>query len=161
MKTDRFSYSVKFITSFKFFIWDLNLYDQQYAHQPIIFRSGANPGFHEAIGDTMALSVGTPKHLNKGENFLTVRSPSEIGRTIFINGYFKLAFCLIGMKVWNLKNLTLIFWCKWLLIKSPSYPLGIWWTNTDGWFSEKMFKKMSTRTFGIGFDLKFRFDWYF
>jgi len=40
-------------------------YFQQYAHQPIIFRSGANPGFHEAIGDTMALSVGTPKHLNK------------------------------------------------------------------------------------------------
>jgi len=40
-------------------------YFQQYAHQPIIFRSGANPGFHEAIGDTMALSVNTPKHLNK------------------------------------------------------------------------------------------------
>lgn len=30
-------------------------YYQQYAHQPIIFRSGANPGFHEAIGDTLAL----------------------------------------------------------------------------------------------------------
>ena len=30
-------------------------YYQQYAHQPIIFRSGANPGFHEAIGDTIAL----------------------------------------------------------------------------------------------------------
>ena len=30
-------------------------YYQQYAHQPVIFRSGANPGFHEAIGDTLAL----------------------------------------------------------------------------------------------------------
>jgi len=38
-------------------------YYQQYAHHPIIFRSGANPGFHEAIGDTLALSVSTPKHL--------------------------------------------------------------------------------------------------
>jgi len=38
-------------------------YYQQYAHQPISFRSGANPGFHEAIGDTLALSVSTPKHL--------------------------------------------------------------------------------------------------
>lgn len=37
----------------------------QYANQPITFRTGANPGFHEAIGDTIALSVSNPKHLNK------------------------------------------------------------------------------------------------
>ena len=42
-------------------------YDQQYAHHPIIFRGGANPGFHEAIGDTLALAVSTPKHLLKGK----------------------------------------------------------------------------------------------
>ena len=42
-------------------------YYQQYAHQPIIFRSGANPGFHEAVGDTIALAVATPAHLNKGK----------------------------------------------------------------------------------------------
>ncbi|KRY72327.1 Propionyl-CoA carboxylase alpha chain, mitochondrial [Trichinella pseudospiralis] len=35
----------------------------QYADQPSVFRSGANPGFHEAIGDTIALSVATPSHL--------------------------------------------------------------------------------------------------
>ncbi|XP_041371786.1 uncharacterized protein LOC121385251 [Gigantopelta aegis] len=40
-------------------------YYLQYKHQPVIFRAGANPGFHEAIGDTMALSVSTPKHLRK------------------------------------------------------------------------------------------------
>ena len=39
------------------------VYFQQYAHQPIIFRSGANPGFHEAVGDTIALAVNTPEHL--------------------------------------------------------------------------------------------------
>ncbi|CAG7835512.1 unnamed protein product, partial [Allacma fusca] len=38
-------------------------YFMQYTDQPIIFRDGANPGFHEAIGDCMALSVTTPKHL--------------------------------------------------------------------------------------------------
>ncbi|GIY26315.1 angiotensin-converting enzyme [Caerostris darwini] len=38
-------------------------YYLQYAHQPLVFREGANPGFHEAVGDTMALSVATPKHL--------------------------------------------------------------------------------------------------
>lgn len=36
-----------------------------YDHLPIPFREGANPGFHEAIGDLIALSVTTPKHLHK------------------------------------------------------------------------------------------------
>ncbi|KAJ1520596.1 hypothetical protein ONE63_003708 [Megalurothrips usitatus] len=38
-------------------------YYLQYKHQPYMLRSGANPGFHEAIGDTIALSVDNPKHL--------------------------------------------------------------------------------------------------
>uniref|UniRef100_A0A8C5GLA4 Angiotensin-converting enzyme n=1 Tax=Gouania willdenowi TaxID=441366 RepID=A0A8C5GLA4_GOUWI len=38
-------------------------YYLQYKDQPVGFRRGANPGFHEAIGDVMALSVSTPKHL--------------------------------------------------------------------------------------------------
>ena len=40
-------------------------YYQQYSHQPAIFRSGANPGFHEAVGDTLALAVSTPRHLQE------------------------------------------------------------------------------------------------
>lgn len=40
-------------------------YFLQYAHLPTVYRTGANPGFHEAIGDVMALSVATPKHLQK------------------------------------------------------------------------------------------------
>ncbi|CAG7729070.1 unnamed protein product, partial [Allacma fusca] len=39
-------------------------YQMQYKNQPKIFRDGANPGFHEAIGDLMALSVQTPHHLH-------------------------------------------------------------------------------------------------
>ena len=35
-----------------------------YAHQPFLFRDGANDGFHEAIGDTINLSV-TPAYLAK------------------------------------------------------------------------------------------------
>ncbi|XP_056432698.1 angiotensin-converting enzyme [Gadus chalcogrammus] len=38
-------------------------YFLQYQDQPVSFRDGANPGFHEAIGDVLALSVATPKHL--------------------------------------------------------------------------------------------------
>ncbi|XP_067952220.1 angiotensin-converting enzyme-like [Watersipora subatra] len=40
-------------------------YYMQYAHLPISFRGGANPGFHEAVGDVLALSVATPEHLKK------------------------------------------------------------------------------------------------
>ncbi|KAF4527176.1 hypothetical protein B566_EDAN006101 [Ephemera danica] len=38
-------------------------YFLQYKHQPVTYRTGANPGFHEAVGDVMSLSVSTPKHL--------------------------------------------------------------------------------------------------
>jgi len=38
-------------------------YYLQYEHQLVPFREGANSGFHEAVGDTLYLSVSTPKHL--------------------------------------------------------------------------------------------------
>ncbi|KAI8513678.1 hypothetical protein Bbelb_080020 [Branchiostoma belcheri] len=38
-------------------------YYLQYKHHPVPFRWGANPGFHEAVGDLLALSVATPIHL--------------------------------------------------------------------------------------------------
>lgn len=40
-------------------------YQILYKDQPLPFRDGANPGFHEAVGDTMALSVSNPTHLKK------------------------------------------------------------------------------------------------
>ncbi len=41
-----------------------NFYQRAYAGQPILFRESANDGFHEAVGDTIALSV-TPEYLVK------------------------------------------------------------------------------------------------
>jgi len=41
-----------------------NFYQRAYNTQPVIFRDSANDGFHEAIGDTIALSV-TPEYLVK------------------------------------------------------------------------------------------------
>jgi peptidyl-dipeptidase A len=41
-----------------------NYYQRAYKDQPVIFRDSANDGFHEAIGDTVALSV-TPEYLVK------------------------------------------------------------------------------------------------
>jgi peptidyl-dipeptidase A len=41
-----------------------NFYQRAYDRQPFLFRDSANDGFHEAIGDTIALSV-TPDYLVK------------------------------------------------------------------------------------------------
>jgi len=38
-------------------------YYLMYKDQPVEFRTGANPGFHEAVGDTITLSVMIPEHL--------------------------------------------------------------------------------------------------
>ncbi|KXJ82378.1 hypothetical protein RP20_CCG014031 [Aedes albopictus] len=38
-------------------------YFLNYRNNPKVFRDGANPGFHEAIGDAVTLSVAAPKHL--------------------------------------------------------------------------------------------------
>jgi peptidyl-dipeptidase A len=41
-----------------------NYYQRAYNTQPMLFRDSANDGFHEAVGDTIALSV-TPEYLKK------------------------------------------------------------------------------------------------
>jgi peptidyl-dipeptidase A len=41
-----------------------NFYQRAYKHLPVLFRDSANDGFHEALGDTIGLSV-TPEYLVK------------------------------------------------------------------------------------------------
>ncbi|HLV61637.1 MAG TPA: M2 family metallopeptidase [Fredinandcohnia sp.] len=41
-----------------------NFYYQQYNHLPLLFQRGAHDGFHEAVGDAIALSI-TPSYLQK------------------------------------------------------------------------------------------------
>jgi peptidyl-dipeptidase A len=50
-----------------------DFYFQRYERLPILFQQGANDGFHEAIGDTIALSV-TPAYL-RGLGLLPAASP--------------------------------------------------------------------------------------
>lgn len=40
-------------------------YFMSYKDQPTVFRTGAHSAFHEAIGDTIALSVFTRKHMKQ------------------------------------------------------------------------------------------------
>ena len=41
-----------------------NFYQRAYKNQPVFYKNGANDGFHEAIGDMIALSI-TPEYLVK------------------------------------------------------------------------------------------------
>ena len=41
-----------------------NFYQRAYKNQPFLFKNGANDGFHEAIGDAIALSI-TPEYLQR------------------------------------------------------------------------------------------------
>jgi len=41
-----------------------NFYQRAYKEQPFLFKNGANDGFHEAIGDAIALSI-TPRYLQQ------------------------------------------------------------------------------------------------
>jgi len=41
-----------------------NFYQRAYKNQPFLFQNGANDGFHEAIGDAVALAI-TPEYLQK------------------------------------------------------------------------------------------------
>jgi peptidyl-dipeptidase A len=41
-----------------------NYYQRAYVHLPVLFQNGANDGFHEAIGDAIALSI-TPGYLKQ------------------------------------------------------------------------------------------------
>jgi peptidyl-dipeptidase A len=53
-----------------------NFYQRAYSHQPFLYRNGANDGFHEAIGDFIALSV-TPDYLVRLDLLPQSKVPSE------------------------------------------------------------------------------------
>ncbi|XP_050539416.1 angiotensin-converting enzyme-like isoform X2 [Daktulosphaira vitifoliae] len=79
-------------------------YYLQYKDQPFIYREGANEGFHEAIGDTIALSVSTTKHLNKiGLLPKFSRSPEADINYLYQIGLQKIAFLPFGylMDLWR------------------------------------------------------------
>jgi peptidyl-dipeptidase A len=52
-----------------------NFYQRAYNRQPYLFQGGANDGFHEAVGDSIALSI-TPEYL-KEVGLLAEASPAQ------------------------------------------------------------------------------------
>ncbi len=62
-----------------------NFYQRAYKDQPVLFRDSANQAFHEAIGDTIALSV-TPEYLvrdrpaRQGAGRVARSRPADVAR---------------------------------------------------------------------------------
>jgi peptidyl-dipeptidase A len=73
-----------------------NFYQRAYRKQPYLFLNGANEGFHEAIGDTIALSV-TPEYLVKVG--LLDKAPDASGDIAFLleRALQKVAFLPFGL----------------------------------------------------------------
>src|SRR3984885_813807 len=75
-----------------------NFYQRAYDQQPLLFRDSANDGFHEAIGDTIALSV-TPEYLKRIGLLPTVPDSSKDIGLLLYKALEKVAFLPFGLMI--------------------------------------------------------------
>jgi peptidyl-dipeptidase A len=75
-----------------------NFYQRAYDKQPPLFRNSANDGFHEAIGDTIALSV-TPEYLKQIGLLDAVPPPSADIGLLLHRALEKVAFLPFGLMI--------------------------------------------------------------
>jgi peptidyl-dipeptidase A len=73
-------------------------YDLAYRKQPFLFKGGANDGFHEAIGDTIALSI-TPDYLKKVSLMDETPDPAADIAPLLQRALAKVAFLPFAYKV--------------------------------------------------------------
>jgi peptidyl-dipeptidase A len=97
-----------------------NFYQRAYSRLPMIFRDSANDGFHEAVGDTLALSV-TPEYLVRIG--LLDKAPDASGDTALLlqAALDRLAFLPFGLLVDE--------W-RWQVFSGKIAPAGYnraWW----------------------------------
>ncbi len=75
-----------------------NFYQRAYKNQPVFYQASANDGFHEAIGDTIALSV-TPKYLKEIGLIDTIPDESKDIGLLMKMALDKVAFIPFGLLV--------------------------------------------------------------
>ena len=87
-----------------------NFYQRAYKEQPFIFKNSANDGFHEAIGDTIALSI-TPKYLQQIGLLDTVPDADKDIGLLLKQALDKIAFMPFGLMIdqwrWQVFNGTI------------------------------------------------------
>ena len=74
-----------------------NFYQRAYENQPFLFKGGANDGFHEAIGDSIALAI-TPEYLNKVGLLATIPQTDDTGYLLRM-ALDKVAFLPFGLLI--------------------------------------------------------------
>ena len=75
-----------------------NFYQRAYKNQDLLFKNGANDGFHEAIGDFIALSI-TPEYLKQIGLITKVPSADADIGLLMDRALEKVAFLPFGLKV--------------------------------------------------------------
>ena len=120
-----------------------NFYQRAYKDQSIIYRTGANDGFHEAIGDTIALSI-TPEYLTKiGLLDKTPKSESDLGMLMKM-ALDRVAFLPFGLMIdqwrWKVFNGD---------ISQEQYNEG-WWQLRNKYQGVKSPVAVSEETFDPG-----------
>lgn len=97
-----------------------NYYQRAYSKQPFLYQDSANDGFHEAVGDTVALSI-TPEYLKQIGLIDQVPDPSKDLGLLMRSALDKVAFLPFGLLIdqWRWK----VFSGE---IKPTEYNQG-WW----------------------------------
>ncbi|MCI4357400.1 MAG: M2 family metallopeptidase [Thermoplasmata archaeon] len=75
-----------------------NYYQRAYRRQPFLFRDGAHDGFHEAVGDTISLSV-TPEYLQTIGLVDSVPGPEKDIGLLLHRALEKVAFLPFGLVI--------------------------------------------------------------
>ncbi len=75
-----------------------NYYQRAYNQKPFLFRDGANDGFHEAIGDTIQLSM-TPEYFKQIGLINAVPDPSKDLGILLRRALEKVAFLPFGLMI--------------------------------------------------------------
>ncbi|GGM87391.1 M2 family metallopeptidase [Shewanella xiamenensis] len=75
-----------------------NFYQRAYKQQPFLFKNSANDGFHEAIGDTIALSI-TPNYLKQIGLLEDVPDASKDIGLLLKQALDKIAFLPFGLMI--------------------------------------------------------------
>ncbi|MGH9531222.1 MAG: M2 family metallopeptidase, partial [Terriglobales bacterium] len=75
-----------------------NFYQRAYRTKPFLYRGSANDGFHEAVGDAVALSI-TPEYLQKVGLLENVPDPSGDLSLLMRQALDKIAFLPFGLLV--------------------------------------------------------------
>lgn len=97
-----------------------NFYQRAYNHQDYLFREGAHDGFHEAVGDFVALSI-TPEYLKQIGLIDDVPDPSADLGLLMQQALDKIAFLPFGM---------LVDQWRWRVLRgeiSPAEYNDAWW----------------------------------